>query len=244
MAEQSARDARPPARVRPRRALRELPLWVSVAANLLVALVLVSLVQAFLVRVHNVSSGSMLETLGVSDRVLSSQVPYWGSAPQRGDIVIFGHGETWDDERRAPETQPLAYAVRLFGDLTGIGLSNRIYTVKRVIGTPGDQVACCDAQGRVLVNGQGLDEPYLEYRDAFEPGSIDCSTSPRSRRCFAAVTVPEGRYLVMGDNRSNSADSVEGCRVQDAPADCARFVLAGRITGKVIAKAWPPGPVR
>lgn len=234
-------EAQPRADLRPR---KPAPLWLVVIGNLVVALAIVSVVQALLVRVHNVSSGSMQQTLGVRDRVLSSQLPYLADTPQRGDIVIFGHGVTWDEPRREPEPDPLIAAVRLFGDITGIGISNKTYTVKRIIGLPGDTVGCCDAEGRVLVNGEPLDEPYV-YRDLpFTAGGLDCASDPPSARCFAPITVPEGHYLVLGDHRSNSADSVAGCRGTTEPSECGQFVPAERITGKVVAKAWPPGPVR
>lgn len=227
----------------PRRFQRPWPLWASLVGNILAALVIVSLVQAFLLRVHNVSSGSMETTLHVNDRVLSSNLPYLSSGPVRGDIVIFGHGEDWDAAYRTPASDPLLAAARLFGDITGIGTSNRIYTVKRVIGLPGDEVACCDDRGRVVVNGEPIEEPYIYQDLAFTPGSLDCETASASPRCFGPLRVPADRYLVMGDHRSNSADSVAYCRSRGAGDDCGKFVRAERISGKVIAKAWPPGPI-
>lgn len=235
------------------RAPRRVPLWLAATMNLLAALLAVSLVQAFLVRVHTVSSGSMEPTLQVGDRVLSSALPYGGPfaspassgarGPQRGDVVIFAHGQTWESERLERSSNPAVAAVRLFGDLTGIGVSNRVYTVKRVIGMPGDVVECCDAQGRVLVNGDPLDEPYVTLNLAFEPGMLDCSTTPMSTRCFGPIAVAEERYLVLGDHRSNSADSVAACRGVPVTDGCAVFVDRSRITGKVFAKAWPPGSI-
>ena len=234
-AEPEASDATPVPRPR-------VPLWLAILGNLVVALVIVSLVQAFVVRVHNVASGSMEQTLGVGDRVLSSNLPYLASSPQLGDIVIFGHGLTWDDPELPPTADPLEQAARVFGDLTGIGTSSRTYTVKRVLGMPGDQVSCCDANGRVVVNGMAMVEPYIYEGLPFELGTLDCSSAVRSQRCFGPITVPKAGYLVLGDHRSNSADSVAACRGTRL-SGCATFVPADRITGKVIAKAWPPGPI-
>lgn len=226
-----------------RRAERQMPFLLQILVNVLAALVVVSLIQAFVVRVHNVASGSMQDTLGVTDRVVSSDLPYLAHGPERGDIIIFGHGETWSDARRPPAPDPLRAVARLFGDLTGIGTSNTEYTVKRVIGVPGDTVACCDTEGHVLVNEEPVDEPYIFEDLTFVTGSFDCASSPRSPRCFDPIVVPERSYLVLGDHRSNSADSVAACRGDIALPDCARFVPEERVTGKVVAKAWPPGPV-
>lgn len=66
--------------------------------------------------------------------------------------------------------------------------------VKRVIGLPGDHVACCDATGRVTVNGKALGETYID------------PAGPPSRFTFS-VTLGPGQTWMLGDNRNVSYDS-------------------------------------
>lgn len=91
--------------------------------------------------------------------------------------------------------------------------------VKRVVGVGGQQVSCCDPEGRLIVDGTPIDEPYIYEDYEFVPGTLDCSSG--SERCFDPIDVPEGKLLVLGDHRSRSAASVYQCRVSDEP-DCAR----------------------
>jgi signal peptidase I len=66
--------------------------------------------------------------------------------------------------------------------------------VKRVIGLPGDEVRCCNAQGRITVDGKPLDETYVD------------PDGPPSNPRFS-VTLKPGQMWVMGDNRTASLDS-------------------------------------
>ena len=66
--------------------------------------------------------------------------------------------------------------------------------IRRVIGLPGDHVVCCDAQGRITVNGKPLNETYLYPGD--QPSSLAFD-----------VTVPSGEYWLLGDHRSDADDS-------------------------------------
>lgn len=65
----------------------------------------------------------------------------------------------------------------------------------------GEGVACCDVDGRVRVNGQALDEPYVVVN-----GPLDALGSCGTRR-FDPVAVPEGQLFVMGDHRATADDS-------------------------------------
>jgi len=89
--------------------------------------------------------------------------------------------------------------------------------LKRVIGLPGDRWA--ERQGVVSIDGKRLREPYIR------PGR-------RDSRTVVALTVPPGRYFLMGDNRQASCDS----RVWGTVARSA-------IIGKVVGTYWPPNRV-
>lgn len=219
----------------PRRRRRRIPAGVDV----LIALIAIALVQAFIVKPFRVPSQSMEETLGIGDRIVVNRLD---NTVDRGEIVVFGHGATWSQSRLPADPSLFKEVVRTVGDWIGIGPSHTQYTVKRVIGMPGDTVACCTSQGKVTVNGQALDEPYIYEDLRFEPGTFDCSSAQPSARCFAPITVPEGNLLVMGDHRSQSADSVISCRGSTkTDTGCARFVPEERVVGPVVWRLWPLG---
>ena len=83
-----------------------------------VALGMALLIQAFIVKPFGVPSQSMENTLQIGDRIVVNRLD--GSIA-RGDIVVFGHGDTWEQTRRSPATSALRRAVRFVGDVTGMG---------------------------------------------------------------------------------------------------------------------------
>jgi signal peptidase I len=213
---------------------RGMPVWW----HLLVALLVVALVQALVVKAYAVPSTSMEHTLEVGDRVLANRVAYAAGGPERADVVVFRANGTW--AASAPPSRGIVRdAFAWLGGLAGIGPGTEYTLVKRVIGLPGETVACCDAAGRVTVDGAPLDEPYVFQDPPFQHGSLDCESALRSTRCFPPIVVPEGSYLVLGDHRSHSADSVIGCRGISSGAECARFVDRGDVIGRVWQIVYP-----
>jgi signal peptidase I len=202
--------------------LRELPVL------LLVAFVLALVVKTFFVQAFFIPSGSMEQTLHgcagcTGDRVLVNKVPYWFGEPEPGDVVVFEGPDTWTPEIAVEEPSNWFTGAMLWlGRTLGVAPPSEDDFVKRVIATEGQTVQCCDVEGRLTVDGEPLDEPYL-----FE-------NMPIEQRPFGPVTVPEGRLWVMGDHRSASADSRE--HVGDKYSGT---VGVDDVIGKASVIVWP-----
>lgn len=210
----------------------------SVWFQMILAFVIVGLLLAFVAKPYAVPSGSMETVLQPGDDVLVSRLAYVGSAPGRGDVVVFNADSTWGAQ---PEENPLVAALRWVAAASGFGPTGTHTLVKRIIATPGQTASCCTEAGQVEVNGHAIIEPYVTNDFAFSPGTFDCSSNPRSLRCFGPVTVPKDAYLVLGDNRAGSSDSAAHCRGGNTPADCWRWMHRGDVVGKVAAVIWPIG---
>jgi signal peptidase I len=108
--------------------------------------------------------------------------------PQRGDIAVLHSPDPADD----------------------------VDLIKRIIGMPGDQLLI--QHGQVFINGQALDEPYIEFEASY--------TYPLDGQ---AITIPPDQYFVLGDNRPNSRDSHFGW-----------FVPASDLIGRAMVTYEPP----
>ncbi len=189
----------------------------------LFALLVVFLVRLFIAQAFYIPSGSMENTLLPGDRILVSKLSTSIGSVHRGQVVVFKDPGGW-----LPPTPPQSDPLWTRG-LRDIGLVPAVTEgdlVKRVIGVGGDHVACCDAQGRVTVNGQPLDETYLF------PGNnpVDCPDA--TGKCRFDITVPPGDLWVMGDHRSVSRDS----RLQPPGHG---FVPESDVVGRAVAVFWP-----
>src|SRR4051812_18988834 len=132
-----------------------MPLWQETVLLLVLALLLAIIIKSLFVQAFYIPTPSMEPQFIKNDRILVQKVSYWGSAsPSRGDIVVFKDPGDWLEENAG--STPSSPATRL---MEKIGLyPTGGHLVKRVIGIGGDRVVCCDAQGRVTVNGHPLDE--------------------------------------------------------------------------------------
>lgn len=165
------------------------------ALILVTALAISLVIKTFLAQAFYIPSASMHDTLVEGDRVLVSKLTPGPFSLERGDIVVFKDPGGWLYAGPTTPGSPLREAAVQV--LTFVGLLPQDageHLIKRVIGLPGDEVACCDAEGRLTVNGVPLDEPYLA--PGASPSEVEFD-----------VVVPADRLWVMGDNRQNSQDS-------------------------------------
>ena len=142
--------------------------------------------------VGKVDGSSMEPTLHDNDIIVASRNV---KDLERGDIVLF----TLEDREFAQK-----------GD--------NMERIKRVIGLPGDVVEIDEETSTVYVNGEALEEDYINVGRSHTSDM----TGP--------VTVPDGYYFVLGDNRGNSVDSRH---------DRNGLVALNEIKGKMLIRIWP-----
>jgi signal peptidase I len=174
--------------------------WVLV---ILMALGAAMMVRVFILQQFYISGPSMEMTLLENDRVLVNKLSYRLHAIRRGDVVVFDRVTTNG-------------GVVAHDDL-----------IKRVIGIENDTVEI--QKCKVLVNGQVIDEPYLD-KDMLALPSLEevCRIVDMKK-----TTVPKDQVFVMGDNRAQSFDSRSFGTI---PEDL--------VIGRAFAIVWPFGNIR
>jgi signal peptidase I len=175
--------------------------WPATIQSIAGTVVIAIFVVTFVVQAFTIPSGSMEHTLLIGDYLLVDKFCY-------GDSGLWNRVLPYRKIRRS-DIVVFYYPI-----------NPAQHFVKRVVGVPGDRVRLINK--RVYVNGQPLDEPYVQYiasdrqpyRDDFPRTDIPArDTNARwwleMRKLVEdhQLIIPEGHYFVLGDNRDNSEDS-------------------------------------
>lgn len=186
-------------------------MWRELPVLVVIAFAIAMLIKTFLLQAFYIPSGSMIPTLAIGDRVIVEKVSYWFGEADRGDVIVFERSVA---DPQAEEDEGIWTQVGdAFKELFGFRTEGQDL-IKRVIAVEGETVQA--TEGRVLINGNPVDEPYL--------------SQGTTTGTFGPVVVPEDSVFVMGDNRSGSGDSrVFGPIPTDA------------IVGRALVIVWPPG---
>jgi signal peptidase I len=232
----------------------ELPILVAIAIAVAI------LLKTFVIQPFYIPSQSMERTLHGcpgcgGDRIVVFKPVYRVREPHPGDITVFKAPPDWHEGGGVVlSSNPVAHGVQWFGQLIGVVPPSEKDLVKRVIAVGGETVRCCDADGNVQISTHGvagpwrsLNEPFIFENNAPNPwirsGTPGSSSSVPSGRIFGPVTVPKGRLWVMGDHRSDSADSRYHCGPGGNGPNCdpvQSTVSIDDVIGKSVVIAWPP----
>lgn len=198
-----------------KRIVKEILEW---SACILIAVVLAIIVRYFLGTPTIVQQSSMYPTLEQNDRLILNRLYRTiKQAPKRGEIITFEAPEELQIQEINLENPIAKYEEKeeWFEKFTYYVLEiEKESYIKRIIGLPGEHVLI--ENGKVYINGEELEEPYIQDNVTTTEGT------------FNDITVPEGCVFVMGDNRGGSKDSREiGC------------IPIEKIESKVWFRFWP-----
>ncbi len=178
---------------------------------ILFAFVVAMVIRNYTFQNFKIPSSSMESTLLIGDFLAASKFVYFFTDPKREDIVTFRYPA--DPEFPQPADNYVALVPPVYWNKSAWrpAYYAKKNVVKRVIGMPGDKIEIKDK--KVYINDQLFKRDYAQFKDRYRnipraAGRIYWGkTHQGSRDNFGPITVPDGKYFVLGDNRDNSLDS-------------------------------------
>jgi signal peptidase I len=213
--------------------------WWEYPVLIVAAIGIAVLIKTFLIQPFYIPSESMEKTLHgcagcAGDRIVVNKPIYHFRDPHPGDIVVFHAPPGWEEPTVPSGGNPVVRALRGFGQFIGLVPPNEKDLVKRVIAVGGQTVRCCDSAGRVQISDSGPNGPWRSLHETY--------LFDDNHQAFGPVTVPTGRLWVMGDHRSDSADSRAHCNSRSLRRcdPMTSTVDDNKVIGKAVAIVWPP----
>jgi len=187
------------------------------------ALGLALLIQAFLIKPYQIPSGSMEPTLDINQRILVNRFVYHFTDPKPGDVVVFhppagvdtGGADSFGCGVKKPIDEPCPQATPDKASDTFI---------KRIVAGPGDTLSV--RNGLPVVNGEVVEPDGYEIRPCTQATGGQGCNMPKE------ITIPEGHFFMMGDNRGHSDDSRYWGPLPEE-----------WLIGKAFATYWPPNRI-
>jgi signal peptidase I len=158
--------------------------------SICIAVILALFIRTFVVQAFKIPTGSMENNLLIGDHLLVNKFVYGPTLSNIEQVLLP------IDEIERGDVVVFKYPEEPERDF-----------IKRVIGLPGETLELRNK--KVFINGQPLDEPYVQFLEPPVEGDPDDAdyTDIDVRRQYGPVTVPPDHYFAMGDNRDNSQDS-------------------------------------
>lgn len=215
---------------------KQMPWYIEIPVVIALTLAFIFIIQTFIGRMYVIPSASMEPTLhgfnGTGDRVAVEKVSYYFRDPAPGDVVVFEGTDAWNSIYVSTRSDnPLVAGLQTVGSWVGLVPPDENNLVKRIIAEGGQTVSCQAGDPAVMVDGAPIDQSYI-----LQPPENPINPATGSRECggdyFGPVTVPEGHYFMMGDNRTNSLDS-RAHMVDELQGTIPRENLRGKVAAVV-----------
>ncbi|MEI6222287.1 MAG: signal peptidase I [bacterium] len=206
---------------------------------LLIIIVGANLIHKYIFHPFYVIGPSMEPSFQERNYLFVEKVSYHFNPPTRGDVIVFT--PPWDDQNINAKRQQESYGqvkyffakwLSKFGLQSLIGISGEVWEdkqyIKRIIGLPNETVSIDNSSHITIKNTkhpEGITIDETTYIDRPTKGSLE-------------ITLKDGEYFVMGDNRTNSSDS-RGALSSDGTASTPHIVPLQSIEGKVSVRLWP-----
>lgn len=191
---------------------REAPWYIEIPVVVITTFIIMFLVHTFVGRLYVIPSASMEPTLHgcpgcTGDRIYVDKIAYRLGEPEPGDVVVFKAPDSWNNRMVTQQAKGPLSGLQTLGSYVGLSSPDENDMVKRIVAKGGQTVQCRAGDPGIMVDGKPIDSSYK-----LEPPTYPVADPAKgSEACdgayFGPVKVPEGNYFVMGDNRTNSADS-------------------------------------